>query len=294
MKNLFGFGSGWRQVTGNANYKHEYIFYYLMISPSYWLAHRQVHLNESIPESELPDDFDNVLTMYKKFGDVYSKHFIEWWNQTGKDLFAEKNTKDRILISIDPTKPKQELLDDFMELLAKLDSREKKIPSEKIQFQVNKIRLLSLHNRYQLVLAKAEFFQNKIKKEQLWKLAKYIGINSTKTKEIRLNSKKTSANLETRTYLSILASKNLSDALCIAENAARGKFPSLEPIKNGLKFDYVTIKKQQDLYAKRTWDLLLAEEKNKKDYGKILSPSNSARKIKSISELNMVDGEDSL
>ena len=294
MKNLFGFGSGWRQVTGNANYKHEYIFYYLMISPSYWLAHRQLHLNESIPASELPNDFDKVLAMYKKCGDVYSRHFIEWWDQTGKDIFANKNTKDRILISIDPTKPKQELLDDFMELLAKLDSREKKIQSEKIQFQVNKIRLSSLHNRYQLVLAKAEFFQNKIKKEQLWKLAKYIGINSTKTKEIRLNSKKTSANLETRTYLSILASKNLSDALCIAENAARGKFPSLEPIKNGLKFDYLTIKKQQDLYAKRTWDLLLAEEKNKKDYGKILSPSNSARKIKSISELNMVDGEDSL
>ena len=289
MKNLFGFGSGWRQVTGNANYKHEYMFYYLMISPSYWLAHRQVHLNESIPESELPDDFDNVLTMYKKCGDVYSKHFIEWWDQTGKDLFAEKNTKDRILISIDPTKPKQELLDDFMELLAKLDSREKKIPSEKIQFQVNKIRLLSLHNRYQLVLAKAEFFQNKIKKEQLWKLAKYIGINSTKTKKIRLNSKKTSGNIETRTYLSILASKNLSDALCIAENAARGKFPSLEPIKNGLKFDYVTIKKQQDLYAKRTWDLLLAEEKNKKDYGKILSPSKSSRKIKGVNENEMLE-----
>jgi hypothetical protein len=289
MKNLFGFGSGWRQVTGNANYKHEYIFYYLMISPSYWLAHRQVHLNESIPESELPDDFDSVLTMYKKFGDVYSKHFIEWWNQTGKDLFAEKNTKDRILISIDPTKPKQELLDDFMELLEKLDSREKKTPSEKIQLQVNKIRLSSLHNRYQLVLAKAEFFQNKIKKEQLWRLAKYIGIHSTKTKEIRLNSKKTSANLETRTYLSILASKNLSDALCIAENAARGKFPSLEPIKNSLKFDYVTIKKQQDLYAKRTWDLLLAEEKNKKDYGKILSPSKSSRKIKGVNENEMLE-----
>ncbi|CAN4265943.1 hypothetical protein MCERHM31_00103 [Methylophilaceae bacterium] len=289
MKNLFGFGSGWRQVTGNANYKHEYIFYYLMISPSYWLAHRQVHLNESIPESELPDDFDDVLTMYKKLGDVYSKHFIEWWDQTGKDLFAEKNTKDRILISIDPTKPKQELLEDFMELLAKLDSREKKTPSEKIHLQVNKIRLSSLHNRYQLVLAKAEFFQNKIKKEQLWRLAKYIGINSTKTKEIRLNSKKTSANLETRTYLSILASKNLSDALCIAENAARGKFPSLEPIKNSLKFDYVTIKKQQDLYAKRTWDLLLAEEKNKKDYGKILSPSKSSRKIKDVNENEMLE-----
>ena len=284
MKNLFGFGSGWRQVTGNANYKHEYMFYYLMISPSYWLAHRQVHLNESIPESELPDDFDSALTMYKKFGDVYSKHFIEWWDQTGKDLFADKNTKDRILISIDPTKPKQELLEDFMELLAKLDSREKKTPSSKIQFEVNKIRVTSLHNRFQLVLAKAEFFQNKIKKEQLWKLAKYIGINSTKTKEIRLNSKKTSANLETRTYLSILASKNLSDALCIAENAARGKFPSLKPIKNVLKFDYVTIKKQQDLYAKRTWGLLVEKENNKKDYSKILSPSNATKRIKTTNE----------
>jgi len=289
MKNLLGFGSGWRQVTGNANYKHEYMFYYLMISPSYWLAHRQVHLNEVIPESELPNDFDQVLEIYKKFGDIYSTHFIKWWDQTGKDLFADKTTKDRILISIDPTKPKQELLDDFMELLAKLDSREKKTPSTKIQFEMNKIRVTSLHNRFQLVLAKAEFFQNKIKKEQLWKLAKYIGINSTKTKEIRLNSKKTSANLETRTYLSILASKNLSDALCLAENAARGKFPSLDPIKTGLKFDYVTIKKQQDLYAKRTWALLVEEEKNKQDYEKILSPSNSTKKIKPINASEMIE-----
>jgi hypothetical protein len=284
MRNIYGFGSEWRHVSGNANYKHEYIFYYLMISPSYWLAHRQVHLNEAIPESELPQDFDRVLEVYKKFGDIYSTHFIEWWNQTGKDLFADKITKDRILISIDPTKPKQALLDDFMELLAKLDSREKKTPSTKIQFEVNKIRVTSLHNRFQLVLAKAEFFQNKIKKEQLWKLAKYIGINSTKTKEIRLNSKKTSANLETRTYLSILASKHLSDALCIAENAARGKFPSLEPIKSGLKFDYLAIKKQQDLYSKKTWALLVEEEKNKNDYMKIISPSNANKKIKTKNE----------
>lgn len=290
MKNILGFGSGWRQASGNANYKHEYMFYYLMISPSYWLAHRHIHLNEVIPASELPKDFDQVLALYKKFGDIYSTHFIKWWEQTGKDLFADKNTKDRIVISIDPTKPKQELLDDFMELLAKLDNRNKKTPSSKIQFEVNKIRVTSLHNRYQLVLAKAEFFQNKIKKEQLWKLAKYIGINSTKTKEIRLNSKKTSANLETRTYLSILASKHLSDALCIAENAARGKFPSLEPIKSGLKFDYFTIKKQQDLYAKRTWDLLVEEEKNKKEYGKILSPSNSTKRIKTKNERMLEDG----
>ncbi len=260
------------------------MFYYLMISPSYWLAHRKVHLNEAIPESDLPKDFDQVLEVDKKLGDIYSTHFIEWWDQTGKDLFADKTTKDRILISIDPTKPKQALLDDFMELLAQLDSREKKTPSTKIQFEVNKIRVTSLHNRFQLVLAKAEFFQNKIKKEQLWKLAKYIGINSTKTKEIRLNSKKTSANLETRTYLSILASKHLSDALCIAENAARGKFPSLSPVKTRLKFDYVTIKKQQDLYAKKTWALLVEEEKNKKDYRKIISPSNATKRIKTKNE----------
>ncbi len=284
MKNIYGFGSGWRQASGNANYKHEYMFYYLMISPSYWLAHRKVDLNEAIPESDLPKDFDQVLEVYKKFGDIYSTHFIEWWDQTGKDLFADKMTKDRILISIDPTKPKQALLDDFMELLATLDSREKKTPSTKIQFEVNKIRVTSLHNRFQLVLAKAEFFQNKIKKEQLWKLAKYIGINSTKTKEIRLNSKKTLANLETRTYLSILASKHLSDALCIAENAARGKFPSLSPVKTGLKFDYVTIKKQQDLYAKKTWALLVEEEKNKKDYRKIISPSAATKRIKTKNE----------
>ena len=290
MKNLLGFGSGWRQMSGNANYKHEYMFYYLMVSPSYWLAHRQLHLNETILESELPDDFANVLEIYKKFGDIYSKHFIEWWNETGKDLFADKNAKERILISIDPAKSKQVLLNDFMELLERLENKKKKAPTDKIQFEVNKIRLTSLVNRYQLLIERATYDgKNRFKKEQLWKLLKSAEYPSSRSKEVRLNSKRTANNHEVRTYLSILASKNLKQAFYIAENAARGRFPSLEPVNNAMKFDYIAIKKQQGAYTKRTWGLLLAEEKNKKDYKKILSPSNSSRKIKRINEDEMLE-----
>ncbi|MCX7190408.1 MAG: hypothetical protein NTU92_08570 [Methylotenera sp.] len=199
MKNLLGFGSGWRQVSGNANYKHEYMFYYLMVSPSYWLAHRQLHLNETIPESELPDDFANVLEIYKKFGDIYSKHFIEWWNETGKDLFADKNAKERILISIDPAKSKQVLLNDFMELLERLENKKKKAPTDKIQFEVNKIRLTSLVNRYQLLIERATYDgKNRFKKEQLWKLLKSAEYPSSRSKEVRLNSKRTANNHEVR------------------------------------------------------------------------------------------------
>ncbi len=70
---------------------------------------------------------------------------------------------------------------------------------------------------------------------------------------------------------------------------ARGKFPSLDPINSGLKFDYIAIKKQQDAYAKRTWDLLLTEEKNKKDYGKIISPTNASKKLRHINESEMLE-----
>ncbi len=289
MKKIFGFGSGWRLLQGEANYKHEYLFYYLQISPSYQLAYRVIGLGEQIDAKELPNDFSKVIETYKKLGDVYTKHFVEWWKEIGKEAFEEK-ANDRIWIGIDPSKPKDELLNDFKEFLNKLEDKKNTPISNKLKFEVNKIRLTSLSKRHSLVLERAMFNgKSGFKKEQLWKLLKSVEYPSSRSKEVRLNSKKTANNLEARTYLSILASKNIKQAFYIAENAARGIFPCQEPIDTGLKFDFDYVNKIANTYTKRAMELAIQAEKANEDYMKIISPTKSYKKIKKIDVGRMLE-----
>ena len=289
MKNLFGFGSGWHLLQGEANYKHEYLFYYLQISPSYQLAHRIIGLGEQVNEKEQPKDFSKVIDTYKKLGDVYTKHFVEWWKDIGKDAFEEKKN-ERIWIGIDPSKSKDELLNDFQEFLNKLETKKNEPISNKVKFEVNKIRLTSLSKRHSLVLERAMFNgKNGFKKEQLWKLLKAAEYPSSRSKELRLNSKKTANNHEARTYLSILASKNIKQAFYIAENAARGRFPCQEPITTGLKFDFEKINEVANTYTKKAMALAIQAEKTNQDYMKIISPTKSYKKVKKVDVGEMLE-----
>lgn len=289
MKNIFGFGSGWRLLQGEANYKHEYLFYYLQISPSYQLAYRVIGLGEQIDAKELPNDFSKVIETYKKLGDVYTKHFVEWWKEIGKDAFEER-ANDRIWIGIDPSKSKDELLNDFKEFLNKLEDKKNTPVSNKVKFEVNKIRLTSLSKRHSLVLERAMFNgKSGFKKEQLWKLLKSVEYPSSRSKEVRLNSKKTANNLEARTYLSILASKNIKQAFYIAENAARGLFPYQEPIDTGLKFDFDYVNKIANSYTNRAMELAIQAEKSNEAYMKIISPTKSYKKIKKVDVGRMLE-----
>lgn len=289
MKNIFGFGSGWRLLQGEANYKHEYLFYYLQISPSYQLAYRVIALGEQIDAKELPKDFSKVIETYKKLGDVFTKHFVEWWKEIGKDAFEEK-ANDRIWIGIDPSKSKDELLNDFKEFLNKLEDKKNTPINNKVKFEVNKIRLTSLSKRHSLVLERAMFNgKSGFKKEQLWKLLKSVEYPSSRSKEVRLNSKKTANNLEARTYLSILASKNIKQAFYIAENAARGTFPCQEPIDTGLKFDFDYVNKIANSYTNRAMELAIQAEKINQDYMKIISPTKSYKKVKKVGVGRMLE-----
>jgi hypothetical protein len=248
-----------------------------------------IGLGEHIDKDELPKDFSKVLETYQKIGDVYTKHFLEWWKDVGKDAFEEK-PNDRIWLGIDPSKSKDELRKDFEEFLNKLEDKKKTPDSNKLRFEVNKIRLTSLAKRHSLVLERATFNgKNGFKKEQLWKLLKSVEYPSSRSKEVRLNSKKTSNNLETRTYLSILASKNIKQAFYIAENAARGKFPCQEPIDTGLKFDFDKINAITNSYTKKVMELAIQAEKSNEDFMKIISPTKSYKKVKNIDVGEMLE-----
>ncbi len=284
MGKLTGFGSGFEEVVDLPNYKHEYMFNYLRLSPSYWLAHRITSLGEVIPKEELPKDFEKVLNTYKKLGNVYQKEFYEWWLSGGKNAFA-KEKKKQVWLGIDPSKSKDQLRKEFEKFLSKLNDGNTK--DEKITFEVNKIRLNSLHHRFELAHERAWRYGEFYQKEPLWKLIRFCQYPSEKRKEIRINYRRKQSNVEVRSYLTMLASKNLKLALNTAENAARGKFPCQDPIDGLKEFDYERIAKLEATYEP---DFKKFEEfKNQnKDYMKYMSPSHGHKRTrKKIPKFNI-------
>ena len=152
-ENITGFGAAYEEAIDLPNYKHEYIFHYLQISPSYWLAHRTIALGETIPNEELPKDFEKVLDTYRQLGDVYLKDFYEWWLEGASNAFASQKKK-QVWIGIDPSKSKDRLIKEFEVFLSKLETNKAKL-DEGLTFEVNKIRLSSLEDRFNLVHERA-------------------------------------------------------------------------------------------------------------------------------------------
>lgn len=263
------------EANKKVHVRHEYFFKYLQISPSYWLAHKKTILKEAVRKDELPDDFKKVLALYKLVGDVFTQTFDSWWKKTGQGLFADTNKQKKLWLSVDMTKSREQLIDDYVKLLDSLETNKTKPTAKTIQLQVNKIRTISLYQRHYLVTERAAYINNKVKKEKLWSIGKSIGIGSKWTKHIRLDSKRTATNAPTRNYLSILVSKNIKDALTLAENAARGKFPSLDPLTSSLKFDYQNIKKIQESQLRMLMASIFEFRDDKKKYMKLLDPSNN-------------------
>ena len=76
-----------RLKHGRSNDEHAYFFRFLLISPSYQLAHR-IATGEAVTNQEIArvKDWDSVLTTYSRCGNVFELPFLKWWEQTGCDL----------------------------------------------------------------------------------------------------------------------------------------------------------------------------------------------------------------
>lgn len=200
-----------RLKHGRSNDEHDYFYRFLLISPSYQLAHRfatgQPVSNQEIARVK---DWDLVLATYSRCGNIFHLPFLQWWDQTGRDLFYIKKEDGTYTA------------DGLIPLL------------------INKINDLTLDEALRLVETKPYLEITHKKKAENWSVGASLKIESQWVKQLKFGDKKTPQNLEARTKLGILVSKKLKEALYLAENAARGNFPSLEPIDSGLKFDYAT------------------------------------------------------
>jgi hypothetical protein len=219
MKNYMSIGDLHRLKNGLPYDEHDAFYEYLLISPSYLLAHQlatgtQLNKNQT---TGIPD-WEIVEKTYALCGNVYERTFLQWWDCTGRALFYTQQS-DGSYVEDGPLK-----------------------------LQKNKINMLTLMKGYVLVNFKHSGveFEEKIPN---WKLGVDANIRSKWVKELKGQKKLTHENLEARTELGVLVSRKIKEAFNIAENAARGSFPNSTKIETGLDFDYRTIRKHGEVLS---------------------------------------------
>lgn len=215
----------------HATYKEEAFFDFLLISPSYQLArkHRLVGLSDD-EQFLLPPDFNRVLEIYDACGDIFVMDFEDWWEERGRDILrSSKSSEDLIAYPVDLRQPADVLIKEFSGFIRQVQVDRKSQATSPITILPNKTRIKALDTRLALVNDKGRLEWKNGKKIENWRLGTEVGISSKWTTELKNLNKRTYDNLEARTNLGILVSKHLKEALYLAENAARGVFPSLMP-----------------------------------------------------------------
>jgi hypothetical protein len=220
MKNYLSIADLHRLNNGLPYDEHNAFYEYLLISPSYLLAHQV-----AVGEIELTDritqilDWKSVQDTYALCGNVYDKTFLPWWEETGRSLFYTRQTDGSYQ------------------------------PHGRLNLQTNKINGLTLIKGYVLVNFKSAGPQVEGEKIPNWKLGVDANLRSKWVTELKGLQKLTHDNLEARTELGILVSRKIKEAFYISENAARGIFPSAKRIDTYLDFNYEAIMKNGQLLS---------------------------------------------
>lgn len=216
------------------NLEHEFFFKYLLVSPSYQLVSKLIESGERVPKK-----YSDVLETYKIVGDVTKLPFGIWWESYGYKFF-NKPVKHRIYFDVDTTLSKSSVVLEFKNLVDEL-YKTSSVNSNSISFVSNKVRIWTLDSRLLYLIEKANDASLDGVKKPGWRLFDYAELASKNS--IRARNKRSSLNTDNRTYLTMLTSRYLKEALNISENAARGIFPSLENADSDLSFDYMHIEK---------------------------------------------------
>jgi hypothetical protein len=242
-KLAFNFGDRWKNIDQLPTIEHNLFFQYLIISPSYWKAHLIRKGQLTLSDKSLPKDIKKVIKIYDLFGDIFLTPFEVWWEATGCNLFYSGTDIRTLNIMIDITKSKISLLKQIEEKIDDAQSRRKNAVKPKVSLAINKIQPFSLFEKLQLIEEKAKAYRDQNPKLENWKIALLANLETKWKSKLNEGSKPTSRNESARAYLGMLVSKNIAEAVAVAENAARGDFPSKVGAPSKMRLDYEHLSK---------------------------------------------------
>lgn len=247
-------------------------FEYLALSPSYELA-RRYRAGRAIDETKLPSDFEHVLSVFDDLGDVQRTLFRLWWKQVGLKHFGYHGVPPAVTRvgyvphGLDTEPDLSDKLGSYFEedwiqqgrqrtlmLAVPVGMPEGKIIKE-MKKQLRQVKperrfLIDQHAKYPLVgkrhhepvlmrYFRTMFLRAAMISKKLWQVGSqaeisptYAPIQFTDMPEGEIPDR------YDREMLTIITSRALLRGRMIAENAARGRFPTHEVCPHALEIDY--------------------------------------------------------
>lgn len=266
---------------------YELMLEFLRISPSYELA-RKANMEglSKVEERSLPADFDQVLETYKLFGDIREVLFRQWWLKKGLMIFGNPYSKPAVS-KVAKIMPNQDIsineisseIVDYVNakrrdqglpggLLVFIPTELKKRdisrqlhklidanPAESVaKAKSSKLKLTAKRLRANVLLKGAFLLWIKSAKPNWpnWKIGAAVEFSPTYSPQLKITDPKKGARPDEQ-YDRIAMAKMVVRALrkfeLIAENAARGKFPSQDEVEKA-SFDYPQIARRIQAWSK--------------------------------------------
>lgn len=235
---------------------------YLAISPSYELARR--YRNHALTKDEqqnLPTDFDTVLGVYDDLGDVQQIGFSDWWKDKAIRVFGHEGAKPKVkcidtltashnqrstervhafvdgewqqqaqpntaLVSIPLGLSKAQITRQLNKILESYDEQQRVLPKPQAKYPLlgTRQRKDTLF-RYLAVV----WMRSAMPRQALWRVGARAKVSDTYSRELDPKARVIRGEqIYDREVLSILTSRAYNRGVALAENAARGRFPSYE------------------------------------------------------------------
>jgi len=258
---------------------------YLAVSPSYELArrYRAGELTQAERE-ELPADFDTVLAVYDDLGDVQRVSFLDWWSEPGLTVFGYEGSKPRVqridtlhskrhrraaervqsfieddwteqgqpnsmLVSIPVGLTKTQITRQLGKLLTKYDDEQRVLPAPKAKYPLvgTRQRKDTLF-RYLFVV----WVRCAMPRQPLWRVGVRAKVSDTYSRELDAGARiPRGEQVYDRSVLAVLTSRAWNRGIALAENAARGRFPSYDMPKHAVEPN--THDLWDMIYSRRRW-----------------------------------------
>lgn len=272
------------KIYAEQDWRFQMFFEYLRISPSYNLA------SECKNEKELANRLGDsewaarVWKTHSDIGNVYGVMYRDWWLSNGLRLFgihtAKPKTKlidklnhsengdhrtsvnnldaylageyqqqgqpDCVLVSIPLGQKRMTIMRQLRKLLDEANQEPIYQPKALYPLEINKMRYRRLLAGLRLV-----YMQAARPDEELWRVATRARISINHGKLDPNSDKKNAKDAESRRMLTIMASRLMRDTLIIAENAAQGRFPTMDQT-SFKSFDFEALGKR--IYANNQWE----------------------------------------
>jgi hypothetical protein len=246
---------------------------YLALSPSYELARR--FRAGTITDGEmavLPSDFEKVLSVYDDLGDVQRVLFRIWWLETGIRFFGSQGSAPRVrrIVTLVPGKNRTKVASQNMENYVSITWPEYGkqptlvaaipigMPKAKVLKAVAAMldkypaeeRVLRTEPKYPLLGKRQNrnslfaylsvvVLRSAMRKQQLWRVGarSKISFSYSRSVDPEAQVEHGGQGAHERILLTILTSRALLRGRMIAENAARGIFPSYATLPEAMDFD---------------------------------------------------------